>query len=381
MNIAFVSDSIYPYHKGGKEKRLYELSTRLVRLGHEVHIYSMHWWSNPEKTVVEDGVYLHAISPLYPMYNGSVRSIKESILFSMACLKLAFVSFDVLDVDHMPYFPIFSAWLVCTLRRKKLYGTWHEALSVHDWTTYMGRSGYIASLIERLSIALPARITAASEHTKRLLERYHTRTTGVSVVASGVDQTILSTVKPISKRFDILYAGRFVRDKNVDVLIRAVAKVAERNPDIRCIIIGHGGERDALIALVARLKMQSNITILPPLAESSEVYAYMKRAKVFVLPSVREGFGIVALEALSCGTPVVTTDSPANAAKDLIITGVNGSVVQLDANAIASAIEQWTASSKRGRAIAHSVQQYDWQTLALSQAALYRAEQASRNPA
>ncbi|SRR5581483_1926439 len=387
MKIAFVSDSIYPYHKGGKEKRLYEISKRLVRLGHEVHIYTMHWWDGPNTSIVEEGVRLHAISPLYPMYKGSIRSIKAGLLFGIACFKLISIPFDVLDVDHMPYFPVFSAWVVCLLRRKKLYGTWHEALSVSDWTSYMGKGGYIAYLIERLSIALPAHITAASEHTKRLLGEYHRRHRNIAVVASGIDVAALSVIKPTRKSCDVLYVGRFVKDKNIDVLIRAMVKVAKNNPDVRCTIIGQGIERDRLIQLATDLNVQANVTIMPPQPESSTIYAYMKRAKVFVLPSVREGFGIVALEALSCGTPVVTTNSTANAAKDLIVNGVNGTVVNLSTDTLAAAIEPWLSKKKQPEAIARSVEQYDWQLLAARQSALYEASAASpardvsRNPA
>jgi dolichol-phosphate hexosyltransferase len=88
MNIVFVSDAIYPYNKGGKEKRLYELSTRLAKLGHDVHIYTMHWWSGTENTRVENGVTLHAISKKYEMYKRDRRSISEGVLFALNCFKL-----------------------------------------------------------------------------------------------------------------------------------------------------------------------------------------------------------------------------------------------------------------------------------------------------
>src|SRR5260221_7593843 len=109
MKVVFVSDAVYPYNKGGKEKRLYELSTRLVKLGHDVHIYTMHWWRSPEKVRTEQGVRLHAISRRHDLYHGTRRSISEGILFGLACLKLLTVAFDVLDVDHMPFFPVYSA--------------------------------------------------------------------------------------------------------------------------------------------------------------------------------------------------------------------------------------------------------------------------------
>jgi len=64
----------------------------------------------------------------------------------------------------------------------------------------------------------------------------------------------------------------------------------------------------------------------------------MKSSKVFVLPSTREGFGIVVIEANACGIPVVTVDHKDNAAKDLIEEGKNGFVCQLNEEEIAKRI-------------------------------------------
>lgn len=370
MKVVFVSDAIYPYNKGGKEKRLYELSTRLVRLGHDVHIYTMHWWDSPEKERMEYGVTLHALSRYYPMYHANRRSIAEGLLFGLACFKLLFVNFDVLDVDHMPFFPIYSAWIVCTLRGRKLYGTWHEALCVEDWTQYMGTTGRIAAMIEHMSTKLPHTIIAASAQTKELLGRYHGRTKRVQLIPSGINVSLIKTTKPVDAPVDVLYVGRLVKDKNVDKLIEAVAIARKTYADIQCVIIGHGVEKDALLALIKRRRLSQRITLLDPRAEDHEVYAYMKRAKVFVLPSIREGFGIVALEALACGTPVVTIDAPANAAKHLIQHGITGAVVPLTSKAIAEAMVRFIQEPQKVNTSIISTE-YDWEGLAAKQMEAY----------
>ncbi|HEU4913851.1 MAG TPA: glycosyltransferase [Candidatus Saccharimonadales bacterium] len=369
MKIVYVSDAIYPYNKGGKEKRLFELTTRLAARGHDVHIYTMHWWKTPEAERVENGVHLHAISKYYPMYDGDKRSIKEGIMFGLATLRLFRVKFDVLDVDHMPFFPVLSAWVVCVLRGKKLRGTWHEALTTRDWTSYMGKAGYAASFIERISIRLPYAITAASGQTKQILADYHQRTKRVDTIASGIDTALIRKVRPAAVQCDVLYVGRLVKDKNVDKLIDAFALVAKRDKKATCVIIGHGIERANLARQIKKLGLTGRVKLLQPIAEASDVYAYMKRAKVFVLPSVREGFGIVALEALACGTPVVTVDAPANAAKHLIDEGANGSVVTLTSEALADAIQVWIGKSSQPLAI----EEYDWNVLAARQAEVYAA--------
>jgi len=368
--IAFVSDSIYPYMKGGKEKRLHAIATRLAAMGHDVHIYTMHWWKGSEKTRQEHGVHLHALCKYHEMYQGDKRSIKEGIIFAVACLKLLWQKFDVVDVDHMPFFPIFSMWAVCLMRGCKLNATWHESLSRQEWINYMGRKGVIASFIERMSTKLPYRITASSDHTRKLLAATHGRVNRVELVPPGIDVTLLNRVSPALTQCDVLYVGRLVKDKNVDKLILAIGIIAQTKPDVQCIIVGQGVEKQRLQKDVAQQSLQRNITFLDTLPKAAEVYALMKAAKVFCSASVREGFGIVTLEALGCGTPVITIDGPANAARHLIQDGRNGSIVPLTPTGLAKAILYWVSVEKKP-SIAVDPADWDWYQLAKKQAEIY----------
>jgi glycosyltransferase involved in cell wall biosynthesis len=368
--IVFVSDGIYPYMKGGKEKRLHEISRHLAVMGYDVHIYTMHWWEGKEKRRTEDGVQLHALCNYQEMYHGDRRSIKEGIVFSLACFKLFWITFDVLDVDHMPFLPILSSWVVCRLRGRRFFGTWHEALSHREWTDYMGPSGILASLIERISVHLPYTITAASAHTKELLASIHGRAERVGLVASGIDTALMRAVEPANVCCDVLYVGRLVKDKNIRTLIRAIGIITKKDSTVRCIIIGQGIEKSYLRRLSSHLKLQDNITFLEPLAEAAEVYAYMKAAKVFCLPSTREGFSLVTLEALGCGTPVITADSPANAAKRFITDGQNGSIVPCTPEALAKAIVHWASLPQKPNTTIE-LAEYDWHSLAEKQMKVY----------
>lgn len=367
--IVFVSDGVYPYFKGGKEKRLHELSKRLVALGYDVHIYTMKWWPGPEKSRIEEGVHLEALCGYYPMYNGERRAIKEGVIFGLACFRLLRVRFDVLDVDHMPFFPILSTWLVCKIRRVRLYGTWHEALSTQDWISYMGKPGYIAAAIERLSIRLPDTITAASEHTVQNLATFHDRRKGVWLVEPGVDIEAINAVQPLPETIDMLYIGRLVRDKNVDKFIDAAKILKEDHPTLKCAIVGEGPDKPALRAKVRANGLRDNVTFHSHLPHSEDVYAIMKAAKIFVLPSVREGFSIVTLEALSCGTPVITTDVHANAARYLVKDGVSGSIVPCSAKAIAKAAAGWIDEAQKPAVTAG--EEYDWERVARRQLEVY----------
>lgn len=368
--IVFVSDAVYPYMKGGKEKRLYEITKRLAGMGYDVHIYTMHWWKEPHKTMTKHGVTLHAICKHHAMYKGDRRTIRQGVLFGFACFKLVKVPFDVLDVDHMPFFPVFSSWFVCKMRRKKMHATWHEALTYREWIAYMGVSGVIAAVIERISTRLPYHITAASEHTETMLKQVHGRRKRIATVDSGIDISLLDQVSPVDERCDVLFVGRLVKDKNVDKLIEAISIAKKTYPNITCRIIGQGLERKRLDKKISALKIRKNVTILDPLPHASDVYGYMKAAKVFCSPSTREGFGIVTLEALGCGTPVITISTAQNAARYLIQDGKNGSVVPLQSEAIADAILYWMQSPVQAD-ISAQVSDRDWAALAKRQAEVY----------
>ncbi len=329
-----MSDAVWPFNKGGKEKRIYEVSQRLSSYGRDVHIYTMQWWDGP-KVMVLDGVTFHAISRLHPLYAGNRRSFSQALLFGIAVLKLLFEPFDILEVDHMPYFPLFSARLVCTLRRRKLFTTWHEVWGREYWTEYLGGLGFIGTLTERLAISMPDHIVSVSEHTSERLRGMGSSRPG-SVLLNGVDLELIERSVPAEPSSDVLFAGRLLANKNADILIRSISLLSGHLPDIRCLIVGEGPEREALIALVGDLGLEGKVKFIDFVPD---LYGLMKSSKVFVLPSVREGFGLVAVEANACGLPVITTRHHHNAARNLIVEGENGFLIDPDEVELAEKIE------------------------------------------
>lgn len=359
--IAIVSDAIYPYNNGGKEKRIYEISTRLAQQGYDVHIYCMKWWKNKETIRQEQGITLHGISKYYPLYNGQRRSIKQAVFFALACFKLIREDFDVIDVDHMPHLVLFPIKIVCLIKEKKLYATWNEVWGKQYWKKYLGTMGNIAALIEWLSARMPDEIIAVSAHTKtKLIEDLHIKTP-ITVIPNGIDLQAIKNVKPSKKKSDCFFAGRLLSHKNVDVLIQTVKLLQKDYPKITASIIGTGPEKEKLIALTKKHKLQKNITFYDFLPAYSDLYALMKSTKVFVFPSTREGFGIVALEANACDIPVITTNHADNATKDLIKNGKNGYVTALNPKSFAEKIK--LSLEKPYKNNKKDILQYDWNTI------------------
>jgi glycosyltransferase involved in cell wall biosynthesis len=106
----------------------------------------------------------------------------------------------------------------------------------------------------------------------------------------------------------ILYVGRLASEKDISTLLEAFEELHENRPNAELVIVGDGPKRDDLEALAVELGIASTVTF-----EGAVPYenlpAYYDEAAVVVLPSLRETFGRVILEAFAFGTPVVATDA------------------------------------------------------------------------
>lgn len=358
LTIALVSDSVLPFHNGGKEARIDHISKALVALGHDVHIYTMKWWDEPGKTYHHAGITYHAISKLYPLYNGERRSFKEGIMFGFAALRMIRYKYDVLEADHMPYFPLFSIKLVSLVKRKPFFATWHEAVGLKAWQGYIGPvAGTIAFVIEHMAVRMPNHLITVSERTHDLVASELGFKGKKTLVQNGIDYRTIAAAPKAKQKSDIVYAGRLVRHKHVDTLIRAVARLQKTRPDITATIIGTGPDFDRLQKLVTKLGLQKNITLTGRLEKASDVFSHMKASKVFVSPSTREGFGITILEAYACGLPVVTVSHPDNAGQYLV-QPETGIVCELSPQALAASIETLLDTKLSLRAA--DAEKFDW---------------------
>lgn len=376
MKIIFVYDAIYPYVKGGGEKRIYDISRRLADRGHEVHLFGMKFWSGPD-VIQEGGVHLHGVCPARGLYTSSGRrSICQALYFSANLLPpLLKADFDLVDCSVFPYFPCFSAKIACLLKRKPLVLTWYEVWRDY-WREYLGiLKGLIGEMTEKAVSMLAKRNIAISDTTKKNLVKLGVAEEKITVLPNGIDLDVIRETAPSGDESDVIFAGRLIADKNVDVLIKAVRLAKEKISGIRCIIIGDGPERGRLTELTVTLGLQDNVKFTGFL-DYGEVIAHMKASKVFVLPSTREGFGIVVVEANACGLPVITAKHERNAAADLIDEGKNGFKCELSEKELAEKILAIVGDdSLRKKMSEHCLEhskKYDWGMIADDAEKYYR---------
>jgi glycosyltransferase involved in cell wall biosynthesis len=168
--------------------------------------------------------------------------------------------------------------------------------------------------------------------------------------------------------------------KGIRFLLEAAAALKPQFPDLKIVLAGDGFERPELVRLASELGISSDVTFLG-WVPNADLPQYYRAAAVSVIPSLEEGFGIPAAEAMGCEVAVVASD--AGGLPEVVENGVTGLVVPRgDANALAQAIGSLLADPQRRRRMgqagrARALRLFDWDRSAEQFEEIYR-EVASR---
>ncbi|MFH5800272.1 glycosyltransferase family 4 protein [Haladaptatus sp. CMAA 1911] len=373
LKIAYIYDAVYPWVKGGAQKRVWEIARRMAD-DHDVHLYGMRYWDGPS-TIERDGVTLHGVCEPTELYAGERRSIPEALYFTeRLTAPLLRESFDVIDCQSFPYFPCFSAKAHQLLRRSAFVVTWYEVWDDY-WYDYLGRKGVFGKAVERATVRLPPTIIAISEFVRGNLTNIG-RKRGVDVVPNGIDFYGIDAVEPVGNDWDVIYVGRLSSHKNVDLLLDAILDAEARiGRPLDCGIIGDGPERESLRAYARELGLSDSVTFLGSVESDEEVIGNFKDAELFVLPSTREGFPNTILEANACGVPSVVIDHEDNGGTAVVEDGVTGSIVEFDADALGAEIASLLANETTGRRMSENAYEFarrhDWNRIVAEMETVY----------
>lgn len=219
------------------------------------------------------------------------------------------------------------------------------------------------------------RITALSRALQEATAAIGVQEDKIWIVPNGVDTNRFVPPADATRERIILYVGSFIERKGLRYLLTAMPEVLRSFPDYRLVLIGEGPEGNMLKQLAERLGVAEETNFLE-FQPQDDVRNWMQRAKVLVLPSLEEGMGVVLLEAMACGTPVVA--SRIDGIQDVVAPDVGMLVPCADSTALSEAIQsilgdvnKWGDMSDcaRRRAVAH----YDWAHIASKYIALYRS--------
>ncbi len=345
MKIALVSP--YDYRvPGGVGKHIEALRTQLVRKGHEVRIMA----PGGDDHVEEDRFGVYRIGRVTPIpANGSVARISIGVpLYTGLARKVRWVldaeRFDVLHVHEplMPTLPL--AVLMARVPGAIKVGTFH-AFREKYYGYYYGRP-----LLRSVANRLDGRI-AVSRAAYEFVSRYFPGT--YSLIPNGVDiDRFNNRVEPIARYRDgrptVLFVGRLEKRKGLAYLIRAYSDVRAVIPDVRILVVGRQGRGGRGYVDYVRDHNLHGIEFVGEVSQA-DLPHYYQSCDVFCAPALSgESFGMVLLEAMAVGKPVVAT--LIDGYKQVVQDGVQGRLVQpRDSRGLAQALIDVLSSEEARR--------------------------------
>jgi glycosyltransferase involved in cell wall biosynthesis len=326
VRICLVYDCLYPYNVGGAERWYRNLGERLAADGHEITYVTLRQWERGQKPDLP-GVRVRAVGPRFPLYAGGRRRILPPLVFGLgvlAHLARRGRRYDVVHTASFPYFSLLAAGVVRPLRGYRLIVDWHEVWTREYWQEYLGAAGgAIGWWVQGLCLRLPQRAFCFSQlHARRL------RAAGLEpVVLEGQYAGTPEPGEPAPAEPVVVFAGRHIPEKRVPAIVPAVVLVRKELPEVRAELYGDGPERSEVLRRIAAAGLDGAVTA-PGFVEFERVDRALRTALCLLLPSSREGYGLVVLEAAARGTPSILVQGPDNAATELVEEGVNGVVVR-----------------------------------------------------
>ena len=352
MRICIVYDCLFPWTVGGAERWYRNLAERLAADGHEVTYLTRLQWDPGEPPDVP-GVRVIAVSPRDELYGrDGNRRIAPPLRFGRGVLRHLVRHgrrYDVVHTGSFPYFSLLAAGAARPMGRFDLVVDWFEVWSRSYWNEYLGRAaGLAGSGVQRLCVLLRQRAYCFSRlHRDRLVAE---GLRSEPILLEGAYVGDLTPPEPNHAEPVVVFAGRHIREKRAPAVVAAVGRARERVPGLRGVVYGDGPEREAVQRAIATEHLEG-IVDAPGFIDHTELENAMRHALCLVLPSEREGYGMVVVEAASRGTPSIVVSAPDNAAVELVEDGVNGVLAaSISPEDLAAAIERVHAGGDALRA-------------------------------
>ncbi len=276
---------------GGAEVYLYEIFSRLIKKGHNV-ILLVSRAQGQSRYEISDGFKIYRIGK------------RSNFNFCVPCALRTLLRQNKIDIiiDDLNKIPFYSPLFT---RKKVLPMLMHLfRKTIYRETNFLFAS-YVFLTESIIQFFYPgSKFIAISHSTAEDLKRIgvHNR---IYVIQSGIPRIPKIPSEKRQKNL-IAYVGRVKKYKSIDHFVKAVALVKNKR-EIEAIVVGDGDAKDGLINLSKKLNVKVTFT---GFVSEEEKYRIYSRARVVVQPSIKEGWGLTAIEAQSCSTPVVCANSP-----------------------------------------------------------------------
>lgn len=377
LRLLLLYETLAPDYAGGIETRNAELAAALARRGVEVVLAGFGASDGPAPT----GVTRLSLGEPRGLYNlGGRRSNRRALDYAWRAARLSVRDFDVVETANMPFAHLPGVSLRCRASGVPLLVVWYEVWGAY-WRDYVGP--LLAPLyrtFESAAARLGTRVAATSELGRGRLALLRRRG-DVALTPCGLDlERFAVATADAPPGPPLVFAGRLLAHKRVDLLLAALrrlgslASLVPHGPLLA--IYGDGPERARLVALADELGVAPRVQFHGQVPHLEDVWRGLAGARLVVQPSLREGFGIVPLEAMAAGAPVVFARSTESAVGELVRDGIEGLACEPTAEAFATAIASLLTDEARRFALARAARQrardFDWPALAAAYEQLLR---------
>ncbi len=306
---------VFPYPRRGIfpgiERHIYEYSRALAKRGIDVRIVTS-FWNGGEAHESYEGLDIHRVADSGTRYGrvgrlfaNHVRSFARSLearpdLFEGADLVQAFIALPSTRFAERAGAP-----LVATFYHRDRPSRLNQYLTLPS----------LYAMEKKFFSRTPLVITFSASSRQVLVSEYGVDEARIAVTPLGVDVGKFTPAAggaasrgAAGGPFRMLFVGPLIRRKGIDHLIEALAQVDAQEPGWTLTVVGDGPERSALTARAAELGFGSKLDFCGYVdGWGDELPGIYREADLFVFPSLKEGFGMVIIEAMACGTPVLTT--------------------------------------------------------------------------
>lgn len=316
LRIALTHAFSWPEVRRGGERYLHELAAALARRGHRVHVLA---GATARSSEVMEGVRVTRIPRGPSLDRSATERFARRLLPQLVARRF--------DVVHS----LGPRDAVASLRARRLHRGRRTAYTnlgnpVREWwDAQPDRTEH-----ERVVREIDVYACLSAFGLRSLLDDYGREGT---LLPGGVRMSAFRPAAPRASEPTILYSGALDEPrKGIDVLLAAIALVAEREPRVRLWLSGQGDANALLEAAPAEVRSR---TVVLPLASPLELSERYSAAWVTALPSVGEAFGLVLVESLACGTPIVGCDH--SSLPELVRPGIGALARPKDARSLADA--------------------------------------------
>ncbi|HBN06083.1 MAG TPA: hypothetical protein DD434_09915 [Bacteroidales bacterium] len=307
MKILQVAPHFKPY-VGGQEIYIYNLSKKLVEMGHSVHVITSNY---PKSFKYEqiDGITIERKKMF-------MRPLRNPISLGFFDIGKIANNYDVVHIHNLYAF----SSLVATYYKTKLdfplilttHGKLNFGVNYKDFLVKQYSKKVASKILDRVNL-----ITVFSESQRQYIGSYeHNILSKIKILPNAIDLDLFKDLdanfcEDEGNCFTFLYVGQLIKRKGLKWLINAFRLLVDsydNEKQLKLVLVGDGQQRENLEKMVKKMGLSRSVDFKGIIKDKAEIAAIYKNSDVFVLPSLSEGFPTVILEAMYFGLPVIATD-------------------------------------------------------------------------